>query len=423
MGGEWAGEVRFGQILKHRKERGRNDDPLLSVTQDNGVVPQAEAGRRNISSTNKQTYWRVYPGDVVYNTMRMWQGASGCSAHFGIVSPAYTVCEPATGVLPRYVAYLLKHPDYTAKFTSRCQGLTSDVWNLKFSEFSKIHLSLPPLPEQRRIAEILDTLDAAIRKTEQVIAKLQRMKQGLLHDLLTRGIDQHGHLRNPHTHPEQFKPSPLGKIPKEWEVVRLDQSAVEIIDGDRGVHYPHGDELYKSGYCLFLSATNVTRSGFRFNTVQFIDARKDRLLGTGKLTRGDVVITTRGTVGNIAYYDGTVPFDHVRINSGMVILRSTEGGLDPRFLHRSLTDYIFEHEFKKVVSGSAQPQLPIRDMEQFHLMIPSPSEQRRLLSATEGVYERLDYEEAQLAKLRLLKQGLMDDLLMGRRRVRVKGEG
>ena len=77
---------------------------------------------------------------------------------------------------------------------------------------------LPPLPEQRRIAEILDTLDEAIRKTEQVIAKLQQMKQGLLHDLLTRGIDDNGELRDPDRHPEQFKDSPLGRIPREWEV-------------------------------------------------------------------------------------------------------------------------------------------------------------------------------------------------------------
>ncbi len=81
-------------------------------------------------------------------------------------------------------------------------------------------MPLPPLPEQRRIAEILDTLDEAIRKTEQVIAKLQQMKQGLLHDLLTRGIDDNGELRDPERHPEQFKDSPLGRIPRGGGPVR-----------------------------------------------------------------------------------------------------------------------------------------------------------------------------------------------------------
>ena len=87
----------------------------------------------------------------------------------------------------------------------------------------RLSVWLPPLPEQRRIAEILDTVDEAIRRTEQVIAKLQQMKQGLLHDLLTRGIDENGELRDPERHPEQFKDSPLGRIPREWEVGPLER--------------------------------------------------------------------------------------------------------------------------------------------------------------------------------------------------------
>ncbi|MBK8936883.1 MAG: restriction endonuclease subunit S [Polyangiaceae bacterium] len=82
-------------------------------------------------------------------------------------------------------------------------------------------LPAPPLPEQRQIAAILDTLDDAIRKTEQIIAKLKQVKQGLLHDLLTRGIDDNGELRDPERHPEQFKDSALGRIPKGWEVSHL----------------------------------------------------------------------------------------------------------------------------------------------------------------------------------------------------------
>ncbi len=93
------------------------------------------------------------------------------------------------------------------------------------STLREFAVPLPPLPEQRRIAEILDTLDEAIRKTEQVIAKLQQMKQGLLHDLLTRGIDENGELRDPERHPEQFKDSPLGRIPREWEVAPLENLA------------------------------------------------------------------------------------------------------------------------------------------------------------------------------------------------------
>ena len=81
-------DTTFGDLLTHRCERGHNDDPLLSVTATRGVVPQAEAGRRDISNADKSAYWRVFPGDIAYNSMRMWQGVSGRSEYFGIVSPA-----------------------------------------------------------------------------------------------------------------------------------------------------------------------------------------------------------------------------------------------------------------------------------------------------------------------------------------------
>src|SRR5690625_5192544 len=94
------------------------------------------------------------------------------------------------------------------------------VRHLSIKDVRAIELPNFPLPEQRRIARVLDTVDAAIRQTEAVIAKLKQVKAGLLHDLLTRGLDENGELRDPVRHPEQFKDSPLGRVPKEWEVVR-----------------------------------------------------------------------------------------------------------------------------------------------------------------------------------------------------------
>ena len=87
--------------------------------------------------------------------------------------------------------------------------------------FDRYFVPLFSLSEQRHIAEILDTADEAIRQTERLTAKLKLVKAGLLHDLLTRGLDEHGRLRDPQAHPEQFKDSPLGRIPRGWEVKRL----------------------------------------------------------------------------------------------------------------------------------------------------------------------------------------------------------
>ena len=281
-------------------------------------------------------------------------------------------------------------------------------------------IQLPALPQQRRIAEILSTLDEAIEQTEALIAKHQQIKAGLMHDLFTRGVTPDGHLRPTREQaPDLYKESPLGWIPKEWEVARIDNPEIAIIDGDRGVHYPQAHELLESGHCLFLSATNVTRDGFKFDTTQFISREKDELLGTGKLARGDIVITTRGTVGNIAHFDNSVAFSDVRINSGMVIIRSTHRGLDTEFLYCSLRNYVFLREYQRVVSGSAQPQLPIRDMKRFHCLMPPLPEQQLIVGRVALIDNRLGREEEFLAKLRQQKHGLMHDLLTGRVRITV----
>ena len=110
----------------------------------------------------------------------------------------------------------------------------------------------------------------------------------------------------------------------------------DIIDGDRGKNYPKQNEFLNQGYCLFLNAGNVTSDGFSFEENVFVSEEKDNLLRKGKLQRGDIVYTTRGTVGNAAFYSATVPFDNIRINSGMVILRCHENIVDKKYLYQIL---------------------------------------------------------------------------------------
>ena len=87
-----------------------------------------------------------------------------------------------------------------------------------------------------------------------------------------------------------------------WRELPLSELPIDVIDGDRGKNYPKQNEFHEKGYCVFLSATNVTKSGFKFDTVQFIDEQKDSALRKGKLSRNDVVLTTRGTIGNSAFF-------------------------------------------------------------------------------------------------------------------------
>ncbi|CVW49621.1 type I restriction-modification system subunit S [Streptococcus pneumoniae] len=140
----------------------------------------------------------------------------------------------------------------------------------------------------------------------------------------------------------------------------------DIIDGDRGKNYPKSDELFSEEYCLFLNTKNVTKNGFSFDTKQFITKTKDKLLRKGKLERYDIVLTTRGTVGNVAYYDELIKYKHLRINSGMVILRPKIPNLNQKFIIHVLRN----NNYSRVISGSAQPQLPITKLKKILLPLP-----------------------------------------------------
>ena len=149
----------------------------------------------------------------------------------------------------------------------------------------------------------------------------------------------------------------------------------EIIDGDRGKNYPKQEEFYDNEYCLFLNAKNVTQNGFDFSNCMFITKKKDDLLRKGKLIRGDVVLTTRGTLGNLAFYTDTVPFDNIRINSGMVILRMNTEIIDELFFIEQFRMQV-DNIKRSIASGSAQPQLPISTMNKIGIIMPNIMEQK-----------------------------------------------
>ena len=281
-------------------------------------------------------------------------------------------------------------------------------------DLENLEVDIPSLPHQRKIAKILSTVDEQIEQTEALIAKYQSMKKGMMQDLFSRGVDKNGKLRPSYeTASNLYKSSELGMIPKEWEIKTVANSEVLIIDGDRGVHYPHEDEFSSDGYCIFLSATNVTKDGFRFDTIQFITKDKDELLRKGKLQKFDIVVTTRGTVGNVAFYNDTIKYENIRINSGMVILRNQGKDLQNAFLYYSIKEWLLPVAQRKTASGSAQPQFPIKDLEKMYLIKPKLFEQKIIAEKIHSITLVIENEKEWLSKLKQQKQGLMQDLLTG----------
>lgn len=157
------------------------DGELLSVTIGSGIKKFADLDRHDNSNSDKSKYKKVCVGDIAYNSMRMWQGASGYSPYEGIVSPAYTVVKPKDGIDSQFFAYMFKKKDMTHLFEINSQGLTSDTWNLKYPAFSKIIVRLPvDINEQKKIADFLIGLDRMIAYSQQELELTKRMKKGCL---------------------------------------------------------------------------------------------------------------------------------------------------------------------------------------------------------------------------------------------------
>jgi len=177
--------------------------------------------------------------------------------------------------------------------------------------------------------------------------------------------------------------------------------ALQIIDGDRGKSYPSKSEMNPNGYCLFLNTGNIKNDAFDFSSGDFISIERDTKLRKGKLSRNDLVLTTRGTIGAVGYYHSRIPFAQLRINSGMIIVRAGSQ-LDSGYLYQVLKSSFLKQQFSLFESGAAQPQLPIKDLRRIKFPFPPLPIQRKIaavLSAYDDLIENNNRRIALLEKM------------------------
>ena len=323
----------------------------------------------------------AHPGDILISVR----------APIGAMNVADRECCIGRGLAALTVNENLCNKGYIwYAISSKVEELNAKGTGSTFKAISKgilgeTEISLPSLDKQYHIASILDKLTGLISLRKQQLAKLDELVK-------TRFVEMFG--------------DPIHKDYKLPQVPMTD--LCEIIDGDRGENYPKQEEFFEQGYCLFLNAKNVTNTGFSYNTCMFITQEKDECLRKGKLNRGDIVLTTRGTIGNLAFYDGTVPFENVRINSGMVILRIKS---------EMLSELFFMEQFKillpsikeRIASGSAQPQLPISTMDKILMVLPEIDKQRNFSDFVGKVARQKLTIQQSLDKLEVLRKSLMQE--------------
>jgi type I restriction enzyme S subunit len=282
--------------------------------------------------------------------------------------------------------------------------------------FDLYYIPFFPRSEQQIIANILDTLDTQIQQTEALIAKLKQMRVGLLHDLLTRGIDENGEVRDPVAHPEEFRETLNGKlrIPAQWNIYPLEKVA-KISSGVTLGRNLIGDNTVELPYLRVANVQDGYLDLKEMKTIRVPKHEVDRFL----LKLGDVLMTEGGDfdkLGRGTIWTGEIP---QCLHQNHIFKVRTDG----RYLHPEFLALISRSSYGKhffLLSSKQSTNLASINSTQlkaFPIPCPTREEQGRIINILNAQYIQISTEEANLAKLKQLKKGLMNDLLTGRVRV------
>ncbi len=286
-------------------------------------------------------------------------------------------------LIPEYLFLFFQTKKYWDIIKAGVTGAAQGGFNA--TKLSELEIPLTPPPEQQRIVTILDECFAAIDKAK---------------------VNAEQNLKNAKELFESYLQGVFEKKGDGWEERKLgEKDLIEIVDGDRGKNYPTQNDFMESGFCLFMNTKNVRPDGFVFDTTSFISDVKDNSMGKGKLKRNDVVMTTRGTIGNIGVYDERVNFDNIRINSGMLIFRPNISKILPKYLFETFRSGLFKEQIKKYTTGAAQPQLPIKTLINFTIPIP------KSITEQQTIVRQLDALRVETQKLEAVYQQKVADLV------------
>ena len=323
------------------------DGELISVTINDGIKKFSELGRHDNSNDDKSKYKKVCVGDIAYNSMRMWQGASGYSPYEGIVSPAYTVLSPNSGINSRCLAYQFKLPEMIHTFQVNSQGITSDNWNLKYPALSQIEIFVSKdEQEQSQIAEYFENLDNLITLHQRNSA-----------DFLSRFFSYFTNTW------EQRKFEDVVQIERGGSPRPIDDY---ITDSPNGLNWVKIGDAPAQGHYITKTAEKI---------------RPEGLSKTREVHPGDLILSNSMSFGKpyIMGIDGC-------IHDGWLLIRDTNNTFDLTFLCHLLGTPQMLDQYRSLAAGSTVNNLNKELVENTVVTIPKIDEQRVL-----GQYlERLD---------------------------------
>ena len=319
------------------------------------------------------------------------------NSEFGHGSTEFIILSPKKNVDAKYIYYCVKWDKVRNIAISKMEGTSGRQRVPSKVFYEDIFVGIPPFQEQKKIAEILTTVDDGIEETDRIIEKTKELKKGLMQKLLTRGI---GH--------KKFKKTEIGEIPEEWEVMRLKEAVKEFYNGgtpDTKVkEYWDGDIPWATGADFVNKRIGQIR---RYITIEGV-----KNSATNVIPKGNLLVVTRTGVGKLAI----APFD-IAISQDITGVITDDKKLLPDFIYRFF-DY-HEKKLKSFVQGTSINGLLREDLALISICVPKLKEQKEITNILSDVDSEIDTEEFYKQNLETLKKSLMQVLLTGKVRVKL----
>ncbi len=413
---EWKVK-KFRDIFERIVEKNKNNisDNVLTISAQNGLINQEKFFNKSVASKNTSNYFLLKKGDFAYNKSYSSGYPMGAikrlnSYNKGIVSPLY-ICfrikdeNINSDFYEQFFEYDLfdKAISVIAQEGARNHGLL----NVAVNEFFDLPIIVPTKEEQKKIAEILSTVDKQIENTEKLIQKNQELKKGLMQQLLTKGI---GHT--------EFKKTELGNIPKEWEIVKFDSVIELLTDYEANGSFSSIKEnvnIYnEKNYAYFVRATDLEKKDY-INSVKYVDEKSYEFLSKTELKGGELLISKRGQIGKVYL----MPNLNIKctLAPNLYLIKLLNDKVDNSYMYHYFTS---SRGQKLLVRNSASTTLGAiykEDLKKINILLPTIDEQRRISRILSNVEGKILNNQNKKEKLEELKKGLMQRLLTGYIRV------
>lgn len=414
---EWIGMIpknwnvdKIKYHLKRNEPKNPGNVEVLSVYREYGVIPKnSRDDNHNITSEDTSKYKYVKKGDLVINKMKAWQGSMGVSEYEGIVSPAYFVYNFTDNYFDKKYFHFLIRNCYKDEFRRISGGIREGQWDLSADLFANELVLIPPIKEQIKIVEFLNTkcaeIDTLYSDIEKQIETLEEYKKSIITEAVTKGLD-------PDVEMKDSGIELIGQIPNEWKISRLGWISKKIGDGIHGtVTFEDGETNF-----YFINGNNIKKRNIAIkdNTQRITE----RIYNTYKtnLTTHTILISLNGTIGNLAFY-----------NNENVLLGKSVGFIELKEeYNREYIYYLLQANYIKTIfelsfAGTTINNLSLQTLRKTNVLLPPKTEQKKIVKYLDKKCAEIDgaieEKKEQLDTLEQYKKSVIYEYVTGKKEV------